>query len=67
MTEFGGPFSVVVGAFKSSVENLIPISDLLSWKTTESVEYDVVWSYEWLILSENASYSAQEDVNELVL
>ena len=34
MTKLDEPFSVLDGAFKSSVGKLIPIRDLLSFKTT---------------------------------
>ena len=46
MAEFDEPFSGVDGAFKSSVEKLIHIHDLLPWNTTESMGYDVIRSYE---------------------
>ena len=46
MTELDETFNGFDGAFKSSIEKLIPICNLLTWKTTESVGYDVVWSYE---------------------
>ena len=46
MTEIDGPFSRVDGTFKSSVDKLIPIRDLLPWKTTEYVVNDVVRPYE---------------------
>ena len=49
MTEFVGPFFGVDGAFKSSVNKLIPILYFLPWETTESIRYGVVWSYEGLI------------------
>ena len=34
------------GAFKAYVETLIPIRDLLPWKTTKSMVYNVVQSHE---------------------
>ena len=46
MTEIDAPFRGVDGYFKNYVDKLIPIRDLLLWKTTESVGYDVVWSQE---------------------
>ena len=46
MTELDGPFSGFGGDFKLSVYKLIPIRNLLPWKKTESVGYDVVRSYE---------------------
>ena len=46
MNELDEPFNVFDGAFRSCMEKLIPIHDLLPWKTTESVGYDVVRSYE---------------------
>ena len=67
MTELDEPFSGVGRAFKPSGDKLIPIHNLLPWKTTESVGYDVVRSYEWLISSETSSWSAQEYVETLVL
>ena len=42
--EFVEPFILVYGAFKSSVDNLIPIMCFLLWKKTESMGYDVVQS-----------------------
>ena len=57
----------VDGAFKSYAEKVIPKHDFTYWITTESMGYDVVRSYEWLILSETTSWSAQEDVDELFL
>ena len=60
MNELDEPFSAVDGAFKSSLDKLIPIHDLLPWKTTESVGYDAEWSYEYLISSEITYWSARE-------
>ena len=40
MTEFDEPFSGLFEDFKSPVEKLIPISDLLSWEKTKSMGYD---------------------------
>ena len=45
-TELDEPFSGVEGSFKLYVDKLIPIRDLLPWKTSESVGYDIVRSYE---------------------
>ena len=45
MTELDEPFSGASWAVKSSVNKLIPICGLLPRKTTESMGYDVVWSY----------------------
>ena len=45
MNELDEPFSGVDGAFKLSVDKLIPICYLLPKKKTESVGYDVVRSY----------------------
>ena len=60
MTELDEPFRGVDGYFKSSGDKLIPIHDLLPWKKTYSMGYDVVRSYEWLILSENISWYVQD-------
>ena len=46
MTELDELFCVVDGSVKSSLDKLIPIISLLPLKTTESVVYDVVRSYE---------------------
>ena len=43
--QFDGTFSIVDVAFKSSVDKLIPISNLISWKKNKSVGYSVVCSY----------------------
>ena len=67
MNGFDKTFSLVYGAFQLSVETIIPICDLLSWKTTESAGYDIVQSYEWLILSETKSWYAEEDVDDFIL
>ena len=45
MNELDEPFSAVDGSFKSSVEKLIPIRNILPWKTTEPIGYDFVRSY----------------------
>ena len=45
MTELDEPFSVVGGAFKSYAYKLITTRDLLPWKPTESVGYDILMSY----------------------
>ena len=44
MTEPDEKFSGVGGAFKSSVDKLIPIRGLIPRKTTKYVGYDVVRS-----------------------
>ena len=49
MTELDEPFSEVDGVFKQSVDKLIAIHDLIIWKTTEFMIYDVVQSYEYPI------------------
>ena len=67
MTEFYETFISVDWALSPSIEKLIPIINLLSWKKTESVGCYVVRSYEWLILSEIISRSAQEYYDEFVL
>ena len=46
MTELDKLFSGVAGAFKPYVKKLIPILNLLSFKTTEFVGYGVVRSCE---------------------
>ena len=45
MTELDEPFSIFDEALKQSVDKLILIRDLPLFKT-ESVGYDIVWSYE---------------------
>ena len=45
MTEFDEPFRVFYEVFKPYVNKLIPICDLLYWKTTEPMVYNVVRSY----------------------
>ena len=55
----------VDGAFKSSVEKLIPYL-IFFLKKTKSMWYDVVQSYELLILSDTTFCSTQEDGDELV-
>ena len=67
MPKFFEPFCRVDRDFKSYVEKLIHILGFIPWKTTESMGYDVVWSYEYLISPETTFMSAQEDVDELVL
>ena len=67
MIELDGSFRGVDGSFKSSGYKLITISDLLPWKTTESMLYDVLRSHEWIISSETTSWSEQEYVDKLVL
>ena len=67
MTELDELFSGVYEEFKSYVEKLILIRNLLPWKITESMGYDVVLSYEWQILSENKYWSARENVDKIVL
>ena len=66
MTEIDESFSGFDGAAKSYVQKLIPISDLFSLKKTESMGYDVLWSYEQLISSETISWSLEEYVDKLV-
>ena len=41
MTKIDDSFIGFDGAYKSSLETLIPIRDLLPWKTIESVKYCV--------------------------
>ena len=53
--------------FKSYGDKLTPIRGLFTWKITESVCYDVILSYEWLISSKTVSWSAGEDFDKLVL
>ena len=52
ITLFFAPFWGMDGAFKLSVEKLIPILDFIPWKKTVSMEYNVVQSDEWIIFSE---------------
>ena len=56
MTELVEPLCGVNGSFKSS--------DLIPLKTTESMGYDAVPSFEWLISSEKNVWSAHEYVGE---
>ena len=63
MTESDEPFSAVDRDFKPSVDKLIPMHDLLSWKP-KYVGYDVVRSYGWIVLSETKSWYSQEDVDD---
>ena len=67
MAELGEPFRGVYGSFKLSVEKLIPIINLLPWKITEPVVFDVVQSYEWLISSETTSWFARVYVDKSVV
>ena len=67
MTELVSPFFWVYGDFISSTKTSIPILDLIPWKTSDSMGYDCVQSYELLILLETKLRAAQEDVDELVL
>ena len=67
MTEFEKPFIEVDESIKLSIEKLLPKHNLISWKKNESVGYDVVQSFKWLISSETISWYAQEDVDELVM
>ena len=46
ITELDEQYSGFDGAFKSSIEKLIHIRNLLPLKATESVVYDVIRSYE---------------------
>ena len=65
-TELDENFSGVDGSLKPSVEKITPIRDLLPWKTTASVGYDAVRSYEWLLLSETISWYSQEYIDKLL-
>ena len=67
MTKLNELFSELDGDCKSSIYKLIPIRDLIYWKTKKSVGYDVVCPYEWIVLSETTYWSSQEDVYKLVL
>ena len=67
MTEIDELFSGFYGAFKISGYKLTPIRNLLAWKTTESMVYYVVQSYEWLVSSETKSWYSQEDVDKLFM
>ena len=46
MTKIDDSFIGFDGAYKSSLETLIPIRDLLPWKITKSMVYNVVQSNE---------------------
>ena len=65
MNEPDEQFSGVDGTYKSSLEKLIHMRDLIPLKTTEYVWYDVVQSYEWLVSSETTSCSALEYSNKV--
>ena len=67
ITELDEPITKVYGYFKSYLEKLVSIHDFIPWKITESMGYDVVWSYEYIISSETISWSARKDVDKLVL
>ena len=66
-TELDDPFSGVDVAFNLSGEKLVPIHNLPLLNTTQSVGYDVFWSYERLISSETKYWCSLEDVDKLVL
>ena len=66
MTELDESFSGVDGAIKSYADKLIRILNCIPGKTTNSVIYDIVQSYEWLFSSESTYWSAQEDFDKLV-
>ena len=51
VTEFVLNFYGVGSAYKSSVEKLRPILDLINWKITEYMGYYALQSYSWLFLS----------------
>ena len=66
MNELDEPFSEVDGAFKYSVEQLIPIYNLITLKPPECLGCDVVRSYESLISSETKYWSSREDVDKII-